>query len=554
MKKLPCLNPECGSSDAMVDYGDHYFCFSCKKRMKHSGEEMTRQEPKMESFDLAKFNELPTRGIIERGICRKVCEHYGVRVGYNIDREIDEHWYPYGLTRTTGCKVRKLPKEFYTEGTLEGLFGQRLFNNGRMLVITEGEIDALTVAQVWYEKYHTFFPVVSLRSASSVKDLVKQKEWLDSFQEITLWLDDDDVGREATEEAAKIIFGEGRKLKVVTPVPGCKDASDVYRNASTKDDLGRFIQGPGMEAVLRCIWNAKDWSPAGLVWSSETWETYVREKDAVFIPFSDTLSEFNERNFGRRFGGITLITAGTGMGKSSLLKDDMLHLHNSRPVDEKIGILSLEESVFDCVSGLMSMHAGKRFGLPDTFVDEGEERAAWEATMGSNRFIMLDHQGSVSDDSVIKKMEYMVLQGARFLYLDHITIAVSGDDKVNESIDAFMSAALKLVKRWNVWMCVVSHLRKRPSSETPFEAGAIPTEDDLKGSGALKQVPMQTIALSRNKYAVDPTERDTTHYHVLKDRYTGRARTFCGKFMFDDATGRLIKPDPTRVIDNGVNS
>lgn len=174
--------------------------------------------------------------------------------------------------------------------------------------------------------------------------------------------------------------------------------------------------------------------------------------------------------------------------------------------------------------------------------------------MGSNRFIMLDHQGSVSDDSVIKKMEYMVLQGARFLYLDHITIAVSGDDKVNESIDAFMSAALKLVKRWNVWMCVVSHLRKRPSSETPFEAGAIPTEDDLKGSGALKQVPMQTIALSRNKYAVDPTERDTTHYHVLKDRYTGRARTFCGKFMFDDATGRLIKPDPTRVIDNGVNS
>jgi twinkle protein len=456
------------------------------------------------------------------------------------------------VTKTTGAKIRVLPKEFYTAGELSGLFGQPLFNGGRLLVITEGEIDALTVAQSWYEKYNTFYPVVSISSAAGVKAMIKQRQWILSFDEVILWLDDDDPGREATEEAARALFREGKKIKVVTPLSGCKDASDVYRNNSVFDEKsGELIQGPGKDAVLNCIWRAREWSPAGIVTSANTWDMYKKEKSAIYIPFAPVLDCINKTNYGRRLGSITMITAGTGMGKTLLLKEDMYHLHKTRPITERIGVLSLEESVYEFVAGIMALEANKRIQLPDCEVTDEEERAYWEATMGSDQFIMLDHQGSVADDSIVTKIEYMILQGATYIYLDHVTIAVSeSGSSQNAAIDKLMSDLLKLAKRWNVWIGVVSHLRKTDKGEKSFEAGAVPSEDDLKGSGSLKQIPMQTLALSRNKYADDPMERNKTHIHMLKDRYTGRTGQFVGSFSFDDDTGRLFTAGGFQAIED----
>ena len=548
--KLPCLDTvNCGSSDAMVKYSDHYFCFSCRKRFKLEGatelsEEARQPESKAKPFDYFEFDSLKHRGFIDRGITRATCAHYNVRVAYNSEREIIEHWYPYGVTQTTGAKVRVLPKEFHTVGRLDGLFGQSLFNGGRMLVITEGEIDALTIAECWYQKYQTYYPVVSLRSASAVKDAIRQRDWILGFEEVVLWFDNDEPGQEATEQLARALFRDGkRKVKIVTPVEGAKDANDVYCNASTRDANGSFIEGPGREAVLSAIWKAREWSPAGIVSGKQTWEHYQRERNAVFIPFTPVLAAFNKRNYGRRLGSITMFTAGTGMGKTLLLKEDIYHLQLTRPSNERIGVLSLEESVAEFVTGMMSIAANKRLSLPDVVRTEEEERMWWEMTLGTDRHILLDHQGSVADDSIIDKMTYMILEGAVYIYLDHVTIAVSeSGDNANAAVDALMSSMLKLAKRWNVWIGVVSHLRKTPTGMKSFENGAVPTEDDLKGSGALKQIPMQTIALSRDKYAEDESDRNKTNYHVLKDRFSGRTGQFYGSFSFDDDTGRLVTP------------
>ena len=64
----------------------------------------------------------------------------------------------------------------------------------------------------WYKKYKKFYPVCSLRSASSVKDLVDAREWVRNFDEVVLWFDSDEAGQEAAKEAARIMVMTKLKL------------------------------------------------------------------------------------------------------------------------------------------------------------------------------------------------------------------------------------------------------------------------------------------------------------------------------------------------------
>jgi hypothetical protein len=97
-----------------------------------------------------------------RGINSKTMEDYGV-LTYG-DRQ--EYVYPSG-----GIKVRKLDeKGFYAKSGFKGdeLFGMNFFTAGssKMVTITEGELDALSVAQILKSGYTN--PVVSLPSATPI--------------------------------------------------------------------------------------------------------------------------------------------------------------------------------------------------------------------------------------------------------------------------------------------------------------------------------------------------------------------------------------------------
>ena len=519
-RNQPCQ--KCGSSDARQYYedgGSH--CFSCGDNSHVKKVDMTEEFTRVSPVTHGEIESFPVRGFKERKITKTVAEFYDVRVSMKENGEIDEHYYPYGSSDITAYKVRKLPKEFTSTGKLTTLFGQRKFNGGKQLVITEGELDAMSVAQAWHEKYSIVYPTVSIAGATNLKPLLTHRDWIRGFEKVIIWFDNDEAGRKATEEAAKIIGID----KVYIAKSNEKDASDV-------------LVKQGGKAILNAIWDAVRWSPAGIITSANTWDIYKGEQDAEYIPYPPFAIDLNKSIYGRRLGSITMITSGTGMGKTSFVKEDQYHL--LKTTEDLIGICSLEESVGEAVKNIMALEANRRIQLPDVEMTPEEEKQYWETTMGNNRFVFLDHQGSMDDESLISKMEYMALMGCKYLYLDHITIAVSEseDGKVNGAIDKMMSDLLKLAKRHNVWIGVISHLRKTSNNQKSFEEGAIPSEDDLKGSGALKQVPMQILAISRNKMEKDKNKRNTSHLWILKDRFTGRTGP-AGAYQFNEVTGRL---------------
>lgn len=504
----------CGSSDGFAIYDDnHGYCFVCKVHVQDisKGKEITMPldigKTSLEMFETGLGD---TRGCQDRGITKAIAEHYGVRVTYDQDRNIDSYNYPYydSNNNKVAYKIRKLPKEFRTVGEFKDVrcFGSQSFGaGGKRLVITEGEFDAMAVAQASLNKYRKIYPVVSVASSTNLKSLLLDRSWIRSFEEVVLFFDNDDAGNKAIREAANIIGID--KVKVAS--------------STAKDPCELFDQG-GYMRVMEAIWDAQPYSPAGIVMGHEAiWEQYLERQSRESVPYPDCLRGINDKTKGMRFGEITLFTSGTGSGKSTVIKEIVLDL--LAKTEDKIGMISLEESVGDTAEKFIQMQLRQNLQEYDVPLEEQEE--ASKQVFGTDRLVLLDHQGSVGDESLIDKIEYMALMGCRYLILDHITIAVSEGAEGytgNEAIDKVMSDLLKITKKHNVWLGIISHLRKGLVGSKNFEEGKLPSLDDIKGSGSIKQISFDIIGFSRNMTDEDDDVRNTINFTVLKSRFTGK--------------------------------
>ena len=540
-EKHSCL--KCTSSDGrrMYDDGTSY-CFACKTWFPANKEER-KEHMSVSSFKVPgvkketaeEIKEYPIRGFAERKIKKVVSDFFGVRVSYNDTGEIDTHYYPYN--KGASYKVRKVvDKDFYSVGKIKGLFGKELFNGGnKRLVITEGELDAMSVAQAHHDKYGSIYPVISLRSATTgFDDLLEEREWVRSFDEVVIAMDNDQAGQEALQKVIKVVGID--KAKLVKYPPDCKDFSDV-------------LVKHGGEEVMKTVWNSTPYTPAGIIGKEELWEALQEYNAKDSIPYPECLKGVNDKLKGHRTGEIVLFISGTGSGKSTLLREDMLHILAT--TEAKIGVVSLEEAPAETARKLSGMYlyrnpANEEIPLEDL-------KVGFDAVFGTDRVVLLDHQGSINDGSIIEQLEYMALMGCQYIYVDHITILVSeGAEGLsgNEAIDKVMNDLLRLVKSHDVWIGLVSHLRKTSSGKS-FEEGQLPSIDDIRGSGSIKQISFDIIAFARNLTAADEMERNIIKMSVLKARYTGLTGPVPGAY-YTHETGRLnpidLMPDEVFTI------
>lgn len=523
----------CGSSDANHVYEDgHTHCFSCKKTTfpKDNSESKPIMQTEMRLYNrdildtiMKDITELNSYPITSRGISQEVVEYFGVKMGFDENRKPKSHYYPYtSKGKTVAYKERMLPKEFRIHGLYkdQDLFGQSLFSGGRTLVICEGEIDVLSVAQAFKSYKNTIYPVCGLGSCTDTNSILRNRDWINSFDDVVLMLDQDEAGQAAVDKIAKMI--KAGKVRIAE-LPG-KDANEV-------------LLDKGYMAIMKAIWDAREWSPAGIVAGEPIWEQFMARQEVESVPYPKCLAGLNDKLGGMRHGEITLFTSGTGSGKSTVIKEIILDLLET--TEDRIGLISLEESVGDTAEKFISM-ALERPVHGEPPLEEHELREGFNKVFGDERLVLLDHQGSVGDDSLIDKIEYMCLMGCKYLVLDHITIAVSeGSEGLsgNEAIDKIMSDLLKVVKRHNVWLGLISHLRKAMGGKS-FEEGNLASIDDIKGSGSIKQISFDIIAFARNLVADDEAERNTVKFRVLKSRFTGRTGD-AGAAVYDPSTTRL---------------
>lgn len=530
--------------------------------------------PSKEQEKVAKIRKLLATDDYEyRKVSEKVVEFYNCRIAYNASGDQESIYYGYNLDsdgNPQGYKQRVLPKDFSkgSAGPIKGTFGRGLFSGGKRIVITEGEDDCLVVQEAYYRKHKTLYPVISLRSSTSTKDLIEERESLRQFDEVILWMDNDEPGQKAMKEAAKIIGYD--KVKVVK---------------CAYNDAGEALKEVGYDKLLRFVYDAVDYSPAGILTSSDLWERVVTYNEKPSISYPAFMAGLNEKLGGIRFGEITLWTSGTGSGKSTLMREIMLHLANiSRLVKTggefigtesynkliemnpsmkdyiwesvpKIGVVTLEESPEETARKMSGMALNRNPSAEKIELEELKE--GYDMVFGDDDNIMvLDHQGSISDGSVLEHLEFMCLKGAKWLFVDHITILVSeGVDGLtgNEAIDKMMNELARLVKKYDVWIGLISHLRKAPSDKKSFEEGRLPSLDDIKGSGSIKQIAFDVIGFARNQASDDEEVRNIVKTKVLKCRYTGKTGP-SGNLQYNYQTGRMTSTDmDPDAMDEGFN-
>jgi twinkle protein len=520
----PC--PKCPTRDNNVFYadgGEHCFTPGCGHHK--SGDESMVGLADESTPSVMKVLDLPEikyGPILSRGIREDTCVRYG-----------------YGRTERGGSIVQVAPfrdrggapvawkfraqgKKFSWMGDRSAmlpLFGQHLQSNGRMIVVTEGELDALACSQALGNSW----PVVSLPdgAGSWEKSFREALAWLDGFEKIVLCFDMDAPGREAAEAAAKFL-----------------PAGKVYIASLPEKDPCDMLRAGKEQELKRALWNASLYSPPGIVHGDgllAALQGKHREPVAEY-PFP----KLQAMSRGVRAGEIILVAAASGGGKSTLCRT---FIHGFLKQGVKVGVLSLEETLDQFGVPLIGFAMGKNLRAED-----GDHTSSPEFIETVERLkpqlALYDDDGTRNPDIIFDRARYMqTALGCDVVVLDHLTVILAaGSDNGVAAADRLMAKLEAHVKKTQMTLVVVMHLRKTGEGKG-FEEGKIPTMSDIRGSGLIAGFAHTIIARSRDQAA-----NDGGGLHLLKCRLSGTG--YLGpadKLVYDQGTGMLLSEEDPKV-------
>ena len=504
----------CGSSDANANYSNGTsYCFACSAWAK--GETEGSSVPtrnKAVSMDLLDFKyvDLRTRKIPE-AICQKF--HYGLGKDRNGNDVQIANYYDKDK-QVVGQKLRYANKDFKFVGDAKAsmMFGQSLWGDtGRKLVITEGELDALSYATATDGKY----PVVSLRGGanSAKKEIAQHIEWITGYDEVYIWFDNDDAGRQAVNDVVHLIPVD--KLRIIRH-PDYKDANDVLC----------FL---GKAGVIQAFYNAERYKPDDIVTPMDMMDTIAEPIEVGFAYAYDGLTQML---YGRRFGEVVTVGAGVSVGKTDFVMTQMAHDISK---GWKIASFMLEQSVKETLLRTAGKMDGKHYHLPNIEVDKD----ALKETVGSmdGNLFMFDNFGANTWEVIREKIRYMSYNyECRIFYIDNLTALNSHAADERRNLDALMSEVAGLAKELDIWIMLVSHLNP-PKTGASHEAGGKTEQNQFTGSRAIMRWSYTMLGIERNTLHEEPDERNKGLIRVLKDRFSGSATGRTVGFHYDRDTG-----------------
>lgn len=519
-------------------------CHACDHRIPPSGKPLERKTNTVTSKKYA--NPVPPakrgecRDIAKRKIKKETCQRYGYTVIGNC------HVAPYYSDgELVGHKVRNVDtKNFIGYGGDEykkaELFGQHLFDTGgKRVIVTEGEIDCLSVYQTIASRTKGEWAVVSLKNGASgdkkgeskkvVNEIKRAFEWLNSFEEVVFCFDNDVPGTQSAQACAKI-FPPGKAH--VTQLRH-KDPNEYLMKGNTQD-------------LWKDLWNSPQYVPQGIVSLGEIKVT----KDIGDI-LTYTSPVMTAKMLGRKIGTMTGILSGTGSGKTTFVFDQMMDDVFNNNI--RVGAIFLESTVSNIKLDIAGMILNKPVRailyqrklmeidervigeFPDT-LDDAELDRVLEALNKNDNLHLYDHWGEGSEDAIIEKMEYLVSGlGCQSIILDHMNL-VNTNDEGPVGLEKFVKRVQSLTKRLPAHFMIISQLAQ--SDGKSWEEGRVPVPRDMRGTQNVPGTFDELMAITRDQQAEEEEDRNTVYFHSLK----GRDNKFTGLIecrQYDKTTGRL---------------
>jgi hypothetical protein len=369
---------------------------------------------------------------------------------------------------------------------------------GGELVISEGEIDAITWAQFG-------LPAVSVPcGAKSTAWIDVCWDWLQKFSKIHLSFDEDAAGRGKVAEIVTRL-GMARTDIVRLPVKAeggmqnaevkrYKDANECLQNGVTPEQMqaavhqAEFIKPDRLKSIYEFeeeIWNK--FHPSGT------------EQIGLTLPWGNHFGSSLPFRF--RYGEVTVWTGYNKHGKSEVLNHCMVDLCWQ---GDKALICSLEVQAPETYRKLIRMTQARRD------VARPEDRAQFaEKCLKplADKIWVYDQVGNADIEEVMNVMLYAYQRfGVRQFVLDSL-MRFSGLDGEGQEIwnaqRGFMDRLTNFAKLYNVHVHLVAHSKK--PNDRKGEA-IIPRRYDVMGSSYISNLAFNVIVVWRNRAKQDKLE------------------------------------------------
>ena len=433
-----------------------------------------------------------------RGISENTLNAYGVSAdekGYIL--------FPFYLDgELVYVKHRKLvrqkgeAKEWCDRDTRPILFGMHIVDPSSPLIISEGQVDSLSLYEAGV---HNAVSVPA--GCENLKWVEECWEWLDQFNEIIIFGDNDVPGRRMVSQLSKRL-GESR-CRIVEQYPlnseghECKDANEILMEC-------------GVFALLETLESAKDIPVKGLI----DLATVIAEDPTTIPRIKTNIPALDECIGGLREGAVTVFTGRPGNGKSTVAG---LLLLNAIEAGQSVCAYSGELSASEFREWIDLQAAGSDYitlkhdpvrgcEVPIVPEDVSEAIKAWYA----GKFFLFDNQQIFElnqSESIIEVFTTAVRKyGCKLFLVDNLMMVTSDTDDETRAQGKFMNMIKRFANKYQVHVIVVAHPRKAQYGKTTIG------QDDIGGNSA-------TIRLAHNGVVVE-----RPNLRVIKSRDTGKLR------------------------------
>ena len=374
------------------------------------------------------------------------------------------------------------------------------------IVITEGEIDCLSVIQAGYE-----------RTVSVPDGWTAGGEKIDALRHIepalrkSPWVvvagDNDEAGASMPRAVANLL--KGHDVRYVTWPDGCKDANDVL----VRDGEG---------ALARCIMDARRVDPPGGTITGFSDLPPLSDRRVLRIeeyPFNFVVA--------LELGALSVWTGTPGSGKSTFLT----WVAERVTVEERVrcGMIAFETHAHDIRDQLSMIRTGKDFRSLD-------DKSRSHLLSGLDERFRLVHVILDSDtqqhlgwlESVVHTLA--VRDGCKLIIIDPWNELEHLPEK-GENMTSYINYATKFLRqmaeRLDVHIALVAHPRKMPTDQAKPRP---PNGYDIADSAAFFNKPSLGVTVHLVKFEdADGTEQEWVELHVWKVRKVKLYRMRPGK-------------------------
>ncbi len=374
-------------------------------------------------------------------------------------------------------------------------FNQQHFKDRSYLVVTEGEFDAVAVAQLGFEN------VVSLPAGAGSAGKVFREElkYLLQFDEIFICFDMDDAGNKAADEVATIIPPHKyRRIHLLK-----KDMNDVILDDEnfSMADFERLMANA--ERVKRdTVVHAGDCD------DDEIFMVLNRGMESGFLGLDEVLG-------GLRPGEITSVTGDTGSGKTTICLNIIYYLSNQ---NIPCWVTSHEMRWQILLQKMGSLVLRKAIREVPVLEEERESFLKWRQ---EHSLYLNPHGAEITLDSLCADIEFACVgRGVKIVMIEDLGY-LGGTGKFQterENIEQAMKVLRAISHQFSVHILLIVHPK-----QTKDDKGFI-SMAEMKGSSGIKQYSDNVLIVQRldRTFPERVEMKDVVKVRVAKNRALGK--------------------------------